>query len=105
MSGEDGPVVYLGVADIAEHFGVPARTVQNSWRARYGPDRTAEAIAKAPVFPQPDVYLGRVHRQAGWRQKRLAEMEAWRASLPGRGAGSGRPRTTQPAGRDGQPAC
>jgi hypothetical protein len=88
----DGPAVYLTAADIAGHFGVPVRTVQNSWRARYGPGRTAEQVVKAPTMPQPDLYLGRQHPQAAWREDRLGELEAWRASLPGRGAGGGRPR-------------
>ena len=87
-----GPVVYLLAADIAEHFGVPVRTVTNSWQARYGPDRTPEQIAKAPVFPRPDAYFGRAWPRAVWLPERLAEIEAWRAALPGRGAGSGRPR-------------
>jgi hypothetical protein len=85
-------VVYLSAADIADHFGdIEAKTV-HTWRARYGPDRSPEAIAKAPTCPQPDMYLGRRKPQAGWREDRLPEWDAWRASLPGSGAGGGRPR-------------
>ncbi len=83
---------FLSAADIAAHFGVPAATVQ-TWRSRYGPDRPAAEIVKAPVCPQPDAVLGLRKPQAGWQAGRLAEWEAWRASLPGRGAGGGRPRT------------
>ena len=82
-----GPAVYLTAADLAGHFGVSVSTF-HSWRARYGPDRSPEAVAKAPVFPQPetDVQVGRKRPQAVWREGRLPELEAWRASLPGRGA-------------------
>ena len=63
-----------------------------TWRARHGTDRTAEAIAKAPSFPQPDVYLGEGSPQAGYLEGRLEEITAWRESMPGPGAGGGRPR-------------
>jgi hypothetical protein len=83
--------VYLTAADIAAHFGVPANTV-HLWRERYGPDRTAEAILKAPTCPQPDpVRVGVKRPVAVWSEGRLGEWDAWRASLPGRGAGGGRP--------------
>lgn len=82
--------VYLSVADIAEHFGVAVDTVLH-WRARYGPDRTAAELAKAPACPQPDIGLGVKRTMAGWRPERLADWDAWRKTLPGRGAGGGRP--------------
>ena len=82
--------VYLSAGDIADHFGVATNTV-HSWRTRYGPGRPADAIAKAPVCPQPDVYVGVGAPQAGWRQDRMPEWEAWRLSLPGSGAGGVRP--------------
>ena len=77
-------VVYLAVADIADHFGVAANTV-HSWRTRYRPGRSLEATAKAPNCPQPDVIVGRAHPQAGWHEDRIGEWDAWRASLPGQG--------------------
>jgi hypothetical protein len=85
------PPVYLSAADIAAHFGVPVNTVQ-TWRARYGPDRSEDEIAKAPTCPQPAVYLGRGKPQAGYLEHQLADIEAWRRSLPGKGAGGGRPQ-------------
>lgn len=83
-------VVYLAVSDIAGHFNVAANTV-HSWRTRYRPGRSLEETAKAPNFPQPDVIVGRGHPQAGWRQDRMAELEQWRASLPGHGTRDGGP--------------
>jgi hypothetical protein len=91
-------VVYLAVSDLADHFGVAANTV-HSWRTRYRPGRGLEETAKAPNCPQPDVIVGMHHPQAGWRQDRLQEWDAWHASLPGQGAGSGRPRTGDPGVR------
>lgn len=85
-----GGLEFLSAADIAEHFGVNADTVQH-WRDRYGPDRPPAELAKAPPCPEPDVALGAKRRLAGWRPDRLPEWDAWRASLPGRGAGGGRP--------------
>lgn len=87
------PPVYLSAADIAAHLGVEPGTV-HTWRARYGSDRSVEEIAKAPTCPQPDVTLGRRKPQAGWHPRRLAEWERWRASLPGKGSGGGRPART-----------
>jgi hypothetical protein len=87
---DDEPAVYLTAADLADHFGVPANSI-HAWRARYGPERDAAAIAKAPVMPAPDCHVG-VHRpQAVWAESRLPELDAWRASLPGQGKGGGRP--------------
>jgi hypothetical protein len=70
------PIRYDSAAEIAALFGVQPGTV-DTWRARY------------PDFPQPDVYVGRF---AGWLPGREAELRAWEASRPGRGAGGGRPR-------------
>ena len=84
------PIRYDGTAEVAVLFGVQPGTV-DTWLGRYGPDREPEEIAKAPVIPQPDAYIGRV---AGYLPDRdwAGEFRAWRASLPGRGAGGGRPR-------------
>lgn len=92
----DAPV-YLSAADLAAHFEVAPSTI-HSWRSRYRPGRGAEALAKAPSCPQPDVYVGVGKPQAGWRQDRLAEWDKWHGSLPGRGAGGGRPPSDAPAG-------
>jgi predicted DNA-binding transcriptional regulator AlpA len=70
------PVIYHGAAELAALFGVKPGTI-DTWRKRY------------PDFPEPDAFTGRV---AGWLPSREAEMRAWRASRPGRGAGGGRPR-------------
>jgi hypothetical protein len=89
---------YMSVSDIGELFGVGAHTV-GQWMHRYSPDRSAEAIAKAPTMPQPDVYIGLGNRPiAGWSSSREAELRAWKASLPGPGAGGGRPRNTPVSG-------
>lgn len=79
---------YLSAADIAALFGVQPGTVEK-WRSRFGPDRTPEEIAKAPVFPPPDALIGPF---AGWLPEREEEIREWRKSLPGSGAGGGRPR-------------
>lgn len=70
------PVRYNSAADLAALFGVKPGTIE-TWRARH------------PDFPEPDAYVG---RYAGWLPSREAEMRAWQASRPGRGAGGGRPR-------------
>ncbi|MEV0620641.1 hypothetical protein AB0I81_45465 [Nonomuraea sp. NPDC050404] len=67
---------YLGVVGVAEALGVSRHAV-HKWRTRY-PD----------AFPAPDV---EVDGAPGWRADRVAEIVQWRASLPGRGAGGGRP--------------
>jgi hypothetical protein len=76
MNGNTRPVRYDSATDIAALFGVQPGTVE-TWRSRY------------PDFPEPDAYIGRV---AGWLPSREAELRAWEASRPGRGAGGGRPR-------------
>lgn len=84
--------VYLSTADLAVHFGVAASTM-HGWRSRYRPGRDAEALRAAPSCPQPDVYVGVGKPQAGWKQDRLPEWDEWHASMPGQGAGGGRPRS------------
>jgi hypothetical protein len=86
-------IVYLTAADIADHFGVRAQLVQQ-WLHRYRPGRSAAETAKAATCPQPEpgVQVGRRKPVSVWREDRLPEWDAWRASLPGQGAGGGRPR-------------
>lgn len=69
-------ISYLGTSDIAEWFGVDRATIVQ-WRRRY------------PDFPAPDAAISST---AGWLPQRKAEIVAWEASRPGRGAGGGRPR-------------
>jgi hypothetical protein len=71
---------YLGAVGIAEAMGVTRHAV-HKWRARYPSDSDHP-------FPEPDV---EVDGTPGWRTERLAEIVRWRDSLPGRGAGGGRP--------------
>lgn len=71
---------YLSAADLARELGV-ARQAVSVWRARYAGTPTP--------FPEPDTVTGRT---AGWRRERIPEIKAWRESLPGQGAGGGRPR-------------
>jgi hypothetical protein len=86
----------LTVADIADHFTettgetVSAALVQ-TWRARYGPDRPAEAIRKAPTFPASAMAVGLRKPIDVWLAGQLPQIDAWRKSLPGQGAGGGRP--------------
>jgi hypothetical protein len=88
------PIRYDSAADIAALFGVKTGTFE-TWQIRYGPDRTPEQIAKAPVMPQPDAYIGPF---AGWLPRRREEFREWKKSLPGRGAGGGRRRRLPGAG-------
>ncbi|WP_043622457.1 hypothetical protein [Nonomuraea candida] len=71
---------YLGVLGLAEALGVSRHAV-HKWRTRYpgGSDHP---------FPEPDV---EVDGAPGWRADRVTEIARWRAGLPGRGAGGGRP--------------
>lgn len=57
----------------------------HKWRARYPAD-------SAHPFPAPDVEIDGV---PGWAASRVAEVERWRAGLPGRGAGGGRPTASR----------
>ncbi|MEO3868230.1 hypothetical protein ABGB18_05300 [Nonomuraea sp. B12E4] len=74
------PESYLGVLGIAEALGVSRHAV-HKWRTRY-PDGSDHP------FPEPDV---EVDGAPGWRPDRLGDIVRWRDSLPGRGAGGGRP--------------
>ncbi|MEV0829022.1 hypothetical protein ACWDA3_43540 [Nonomuraea rubra] len=71
---------YLGVLGVAEALGVTRHAV-HKWRTRY-PDGSEHP------FPEPDV---EVDGAPGWRPDRVQEIARWRAGLPGRGAGGGRP--------------
>lgn len=61
------------------------------------PGALAKAMQRHPNWPVPDAEItpGRGPGddvQRGWVDERRGEWEAWQASLPGRGAGGGRPR-------------
>jgi hypothetical protein len=71
---------YLGVLGIAEALGVSRHAV-HKWRSRYPSD-------SAHPFPEPDV---EIDGAPGWLAARLDEIVQWRETLPGRGAGGGRP--------------
>jgi hypothetical protein len=90
------PTVLLTAADIADHFSeTPGRTVDaalvQTWRNRYGPNRTAEEIAKAPTCPQPVMSVGVRRPIDVWLPGQLPQWDAWYDSRPGQGAGGGRP--------------
>ena len=74
---------YLGMADIARQLGVTASAV-TTWRSRYRDTPTP--------FPAPDVEIGLDRSIPGWRPGRMKEIRRWRDTLPGQGAGGGRPR-------------
>lgn len=57
------------------------------------PAALAKAMQRHPAYPEPDATIGDVK---GWLPGRRPEWEAWQASLPGRGAGGGRPRRQEP---------
>ncbi|MFI6811147.1 hypothetical protein ACIBG7_02000 [Nonomuraea sp. NPDC050328] len=71
---------YLGMLGLAEALGVSRHAV-HKWRARH-------PAGSEHAFPEPDIDLDGA---PGWRPWRLSEISAWRASLPGRGVGGGRP--------------
>jgi hypothetical protein len=71
---------YLGVVGVAEALGYGRHAV-HKWRARY------PAGSNHP-FPEPDV---EIDGAPGWRPDRLPAITNWHATLPGRGAGGGRP--------------
>jgi hypothetical protein len=71
---------YLGVLGVAEALGVSRHAV-HKWRSRYPSD-------SAHPFPEPDV---EIDGAPGWLAARLDEIVQWRETLPGRGAGGGRP--------------
>lgn len=74
------PARYLGVVGVAEQLGVTRHAV-HKWRTRYPAGSTHP-------FPEPDV---EIDGAPGWRATRVPEVVRWRESLPGRGAGGGRP--------------
>ncbi|MEE2041272.1 hypothetical protein Q8791_29010 [Nocardiopsis sp. CT-R113] len=84
---------YAGTADVARALEVRTQTVTN-WLNRYPP-------TSSHPCPAPDVIVGDV---LGWEEKRLPEWVTWRAGMPGRGAGGGRPRKTTEQEPDGPPA-
>lgn len=71
---------YLGVVGVAEALGIGRHAV-HKWRARYPAD-------SSHPFPEPDV---EVDGAPGWRSDRLRVIARWHETLPGRGAGGGRP--------------
>lgn len=75
---------YLGVVGLADKLGVTRHAV-DKWLDRYPPDEKDGAHP----FPAPDVEIDGV---PGWAEDRLDEIRQWRAGMPGRGAGGGRPR-------------
>lgn len=78
-------VRYLGQAAIARKLGV-TRHLTGTWRSRYRDTDTP--------FPEPDVWIGDGEGDdkavPGWLPGRMDEIRAWKASLPGQGAGGGR---------------
>lgn len=80
-------VRYLGQAAIARQLGV-TRHLVGTWRSRYRDTSTP--------FPGPDAWTGDGEDDdkavPGWLPERMDEIRAWKASLPGQGAGSSRPR-------------
>lgn len=77
-------ISYLGTSGLAERLGVSRQAV-SAWRARYSHD-------SSHPFPLPDIDIDGV---PGWKSTRVSEVEEWRAGLPGRGAGGGRPSTSE----------
>lgn len=71
---------YLGVVGVADALGVSRHAV-HKWRSRYPDDSTHP-------FPEPDV---EIDGTPGWRRDRLPAIVDWHETLPGRGAGGGRP--------------
>jgi len=71
---------YLGVVGVAEALGFGRHAV-HKWRSRYPAD------SRHP-FPEPDV---EIDGTPGWRPDRLRVIAHWHETLPGRGAGGGRP--------------
>lgn len=71
---------FLGVVGLADALGVTRHAV-HKWRSRY------PAGSDHP-FPEPDIEIDGL---PGWRPDRVEDVVRWRAGLPGRGAGGGRP--------------
>ena len=76
---------YLGQAAIARELGV-TRHLVGTWRNRYRDTPTP--------FPEPDAWTEESDGRdvPGWLPGRMVDIRVWRASLPGQGAGGGRPR-------------
>jgi hypothetical protein len=74
------PQRYLGVVGIADALGVSRHAV-HKWRSRY-------PAGSGHPFPEADV---EIDGAPGWWPERVDEVREWRAGLPGRGAGGGRP--------------
>ena len=76
---------YLGQAAIARELGV-TRHLVGTWRSRYRDTPTP--------FPEPDVIVDESDGRdvPAWLPGSMDAIRAWRASLPGQGAGGGRPR-------------
>lgn len=81
------PIHYQDRGQIGRWFGVSADAVRK-WQERY-----VEGGDYHP-FPTPDAIVG--DRTPGWLPEREQEIREWKASMPGRGAGGGRPRKPQP---------
>ena len=87
---------YLGQASVARELGV-TRHLVGTWRNRYKDT--------GMPFPEPDVIVDESDGRdvPGWLPESMDVIRAWRASLPGQGAGGGRPRKTdEPAEETGQ---
>jgi hypothetical protein len=83
------PLTYVGVAGVAAWFGVLPATV-TKWMQRH------------PDYPAPDALIepGRRGRpDQAWLPGRRADWQAWKAALPGQGAGGGRPPRQPPSDR------
>lgn len=74
---------YLGQAAIARELGVNRHLV-GTWRSRYRDSATP--------FPKPDAIVDESDGRdvPAWLPESLDAIRAWRASLPGQGAGGGR---------------
>jgi transposase len=87
---------YLGQAAVARELGV-SRHLVGTWRNRYKDTGTP--------FPEPDAIVDESDGRdvPGWLPESMDAIRAWRASLPGQGAGGGRPRKAdEPARETGQ---
>jgi hypothetical protein len=80
-------VRYLSQAAIGRQLG-GSRHLVGTWRNRYKDTPTP--------FPEPDAWTGDDDDDdrsvPGWLPGRMTEIRQWRDSLPGQGAGGGRPR-------------
>lgn len=75
---------YLGTSELGAELGVSASAVAK-WLDRYPPGGDHP-------FPAPDVIVA---DSLGWSPERIDEVRSWRLGMRGRGAGGGRPRTTE----------